>query len=189
MCARRWSCMIARWRVLPVLTCWRLRWTASTATPAELKRMWLQRRSSYAPLRCQRRLALPRVSAGRLFRSRHHGGRQHAFDAGTTSGAVGGLAESQLQTSRLESDGMLQRPGDDGRRDGGALCWREGGGLRFDRQHCGVACRLCGARGMCGQGLLARGTGFDRTSWRRRSISGRKSCMWTAASTARSIGC
>ena len=111
---------------------------------------------------CQRGVALPRgaprIRAGLC---RHAARRKCADGAGAARGGVCRRDALALQTSGLESDGLLQRSGDDDGHDRGALSGRKGGGLRFYGKHRGVAGCLRGARRRGGARVSASGTGVD----------------------------
>ena len=92
--------------------------------PADLKLLWLNRRTSYDPRDASGvwrfREFLPDVySAGRC---RDAERRKHALVTRAKDGRVGWFERTPLQASRLQSDGQLQRPGNDGRDDGGEIC-------------------------------------------------------------------
>ncbi len=131
-------------------------------TPTELKRMWLERRCSYAPLDASGvwrfREFLPDCYSEVVTMSEGN----NPLVQGQENGAMVRHAQSQLQASRLESDRMLQRSRDDGRHDRGSICRRKICWLRFDRKHRRLACGLCGARRADRQGLSSRRTGFAK---------------------------
>ncbi len=135
---------------------------------------------------CERRVALPRGAAAIRSRARRDAARGQCADGARA--ACGGVCRrdaSALQASGMESDRLLQRPGDDDGHDGGAVPGREGGGLRFHGKHGGVAGGICGARRRGGTRVSAGGTGIDEQAgagagFRRGDCGGR-----TAASTMR----
>ena len=135
------------------------------------------------------RLALPRARAAVRDRrgDRHASRGQHTAvrreTESPTSFGVPGLAH---QARRAQSDRVVQGSRHDGRDDAGAShrCARRR--VRVDRQHVGVARRVCGARGNSRAGLRARRTRSRRARSRRRSRTARKRCWFAELSTTAS---